>query len=64
MKSSREFWIETTDRTHLYYRVTAGSAKEARAKFENGDREYVGCNDQCNEEVQAVLEEKPAIAWT
>ena len=36
MKPSREFWIETTDRTSLYYKVTAESAEEALAKFENG----------------------------
>ena len=63
MKGSREFWIETTDRTHLYYRVTAESAEEALAKFEGGDGEFVGCNDECNEDVQAVLEDKPSIAW-
>jgi len=63
MKASREFWIQTTDRTSLYYRVRAGSTEEALTKFENGEREYVGCNDECNEEVQGVLEEKPSIAW-
>ena len=63
MKPTRAFWIETTDRTHLYYKVAAGSTKEALAKFENGEGEYVGCNDQCNEEVQSVLEAKPSIAW-
>jgi hypothetical protein len=63
MKRSREFWIETTDRTHLYYKVAAGTTEEALAKFENGEGEYVGCNDRCNEEVQGVLEDKPYIAW-
>lgn len=64
MKPSREFWIETTDRTHLYYRVTAASAEEALARFESGDGECVGCNDECNEEVQGVLQDRPSIAWT
>jgi hypothetical protein len=63
MKPSREFWIETTDRTHLYYKVRARSAPEALAKFANGESEYVGCNDQCNEAVEAVLEGRPSIAW-
>ena len=63
MKPSREFWIETTDRTHLYYKVTAGSTEEALVKFENGEGEYAGCNDQCDEEVHGVLEDKPSIAW-
>jgi hypothetical protein len=63
MKPSREFWIEVTDRTHLYYKVAAGSAEEAIAKFEKDGGEYVGCNDECNEEVQGVLEDKPSIAW-
>ena len=63
MKPSREFWIQTTDRTCLYYRVRAVSTEEALTKFENGEGEYVGCNDECNEEVQGVLEEKPSVAW-
>jgi hypothetical protein len=63
MKPTREFWIETADRTHLYYKVAAGSAGEAIAKFENGEGEYVGCNDECDEEVQSVLAAKPSIAW-
>ena len=63
MSPSRDFWIETTDRTHLYYKVKAGSTEEALAKFENGEAEYVGCNDLCNEEVQGVLEDKPSVAW-
>ena len=63
MKPSREFWIEATDRTHLYYKVVAGSTEEALDKFESGKGEYVGCNDECNEEVQLVLEEKPSVAW-
>ena len=63
MKPTRDFWIETTDRTHLYYRVTAASAEEARARFESGGGEYVGCNDECNEELHAVLEDKPSVAW-
>jgi len=63
MKPSREFWIETTDRTHLYYKVTAASAEEALAKFERDEGEYVGCNDECEEEVQGVLEDRPSIAW-
>jgi hypothetical protein len=63
MKPSREFWIEATDRTHLYYKVAAPSAEEALAKFEDGEGEYVGCNDECNEEVQRVLEDRPWIAW-
>ena len=36
MKPSREFWIEATDRTHLYYKVAAASAEEALAAFEGG----------------------------
>ena len=63
MGASREFWIETIDRTYLYYKVTAGSTEEALAKFENGEGKYVGCNDQYDEEVHGVLEEKPSIAW-
>jgi hypothetical protein len=63
MKTTREFWIETTDRTHLYYKVTAASAEEALARFEGDEGEYVGCNDECNEEVLGVLEDKPSIAW-
>lgn len=64
MRRSREFWIETIDRTHLYYKVTAGSTEEALARFEDGEAEYVGCNDQCNEEVRGVVEDKPSIAWS
>ena len=63
MNATREFWIQTTDRTFLYYKVKAGSTEEAVAKFENGEGDYVGCNDECNEEVHGVLEEKPSIAW-
>jgi len=63
MKPTREFWIDATDRTHLYYRVTAASSEEALEKFENGGGEYVGCNDESNEEVEGVLEDRPSIAW-
>jgi hypothetical protein len=63
MKRGREFWIQATDRTHLYYKVIAGSTEEALAKFENEGGEYVGCNDECSEVVHAVLEDKPSIAW-
>lgn len=63
MTPSREFWIETTDRTHLYYKVRAASAEEALAKFESEGGEYVGCNDECNEELRAVLGDKPSVAW-
>lgn len=63
VKPSREFWIETIDRTHLYYKVTAASAEEALANFESAGGDYVGCNDECNEEAQAVLEDKPSVAW-
>ncbi len=63
MKRIRDFWIETTDLTHLYYKVTARSTEEALASFEKGEGEYVGCNDQCNEQVRGVLEDKPSIAW-
>jgi len=63
LKSSREFWIETTDRTHLYYRVRATSAEEALARFHNNEGEYVGCNDEGDEEVERVLEDKPSISW-
>ena len=63
MKPAQEFWIETTDRTHLFYRVTAASSEEALERFENGEGEYVGCNDESNEEVQGVLEGRPSIAW-
>ncbi len=63
MEAGREFWIQTTDRTSLYYKVRAGSTEEALAKFENGQGEYVGCNDECDEAVQGVLEEKPSITW-
>jgi hypothetical protein len=63
MKPSREFWIETTDRTHLYYKVTAASAEEALARFESDEGEYVGCNDECNERVHGVLEDRPSVAW-
>ena len=63
MRPNKEFWIETVDRTHLYYKVTAGSAEEALAKFESGKSEYIGCNDLCNEEVHAVLVYKPSITW-
>jgi len=63
MKPRREFWIQTADRTFLYYRVRAVSIEEARMKFDSGEGEYVGCNDECNEKVQEVLEDKPSIAW-
>jgi hypothetical protein len=63
MNPSREFWIETADRTHLYYKVTAQSAEEALARFESEGGEYVGCNDECNEEALGVLEDKPSVAW-
>lgn len=63
MKPAQEFWIETIDRTHLYYRVTAASSEEALGKFENGEGEYVGCNDESDEEVRGVLGERPSIAW-
>ena len=63
MRPSRELWIETIDRTHLYYKVPAASAEEAFARFEGGQGEYVGCNDECNEEVRGVLRDMPSIAW-
>jgi hypothetical protein len=63
MKPRREFWIQTTDRTSLYYKIMAESAEEALTEFESGEGEYVGCNDECNEEVQSVLAEKPSLAW-
>jgi len=63
MKHGREFWIQTADRTFLYYRVRAASIEEARTKFDSGEGEYVGCNDESNEKVQGVLEDKPFIAW-
>jgi hypothetical protein len=64
MQPTREFWIDATDRTHLYYRVRAASSEEALEKFGNGEGEYVGCNDESNEEVEGVLEDRPSIAWT
>ena len=63
MKPTREFWIDATDRTHLYYRVEAASSEEALEKFDDGAGEYIGCNDESNEEVKGVLEERPSIAW-
>ena len=62
MASEREFWIETTDKTHLYYKVRARSRQEALERFMNSGGEYVGCNDECNEDVRDVLEEQPSIA--
>jgi len=64
MIGSREFWVQTVDRTFLYYKVRAQSPEEALAKFEDSEVEYIGCNDECNEEVQGVLEDKPSVAWT
>lgn len=63
MKPRQEFWIQTADQTFLYYRVGAASVEEALAKFESGEGEYVGCNDECDEKVQGVLEDRPFIAW-
>jgi hypothetical protein len=63
MAGDREFWIETTDKTFLYYRVKARSSLDAMEKYLGGEAEYVGCNDNCNEELTAVLEERPHVDW-
>ncbi len=64
MGQKREFWVETTDRTCLYYKVVARSKEEALENFIGGEGEYVGCNDRNNEHIHDVLEERPYIAWT
>ena len=64
MEASREFWIQTVDRTFLYYRVNARSPQEALAKFADGESEYAGCTDESDEQIQKVLEDRPSIAWT
>lgn len=64
MAEQREFWIQTKDTTFLYYKVKARSKQGALEKFSAGQVVYVGCNDECNEPVVGVLEERPYIAWT
>jgi hypothetical protein len=64
MEACREFWIQTVDRTFLYYRVNARSPQEALAKFADGESEYAGCTDESDEQIQKVLEDRPSIAWT
>lgn len=59
----REYWVETADRTFLYYKVTAGSKQEALEKFLRGDGKFVGCTDLCNERIHAVHEERPYVSW-
>jgi hypothetical protein len=64
MAAEKDYWIETRDTTFLYYRVRANSNKEALERFLSGEGEFAGCNDECNEKIQEVLEDKPSIAWT
>lgn len=59
MRTERDYWIETVDRTFLYYKLKARSKNEALEKFLNGECEYVGCNDECNERGHTVLGDEP-----
>lgn len=63
MARNKQFWIETTDTTFLYYEVKAASKDQALDKFLADEGVYVGCNDECNEHTHQVLEEKPYITW-
>jgi hypothetical protein len=63
MQSEREYWIETTSRTYLYYRVKAKSKREALKKYQEGLEEYVGCKDSPDQRVLVVLTERPHVAW-
>ena len=64
MASERDFWVETVDKTYLYYKVKAKSTREALDKFLSGDGEYVGCNDECNEAVRDILRDEPHTSWS
>ena len=64
MASEQDYWIETVDKTYLYYKVRAKSKDNALEKFLNGDYEYVGCNDESNEGVRSVLRDEPHTSWS
>lgn len=64
MMPEKDYWIETSDKTFLYYRVRGRSRQEALEKFLNGEGEFTGCHDECNETVVDTLEERPYLAWT
>jgi len=63
MTAEREYWVETVGRTHLYYRVRARSEEEAAEKYSNGEGEYIGCNDECDQPICGVLVERPHVSW-
>jgi hypothetical protein len=61
-RKPRDYWIDAVDRTHLYYKVSATSAREALEKFLSGEEQYVGCTDECNASSARVLRDEPYIA--
>jgi len=63
-KRKRDFWIETSDKTFLYYRVRALSQSEALRKFARDEAEYVGCTDDGRERIKRVLKTPPYIGWS
>ena len=62
MKAQREYWIETVGKTYLYYKVVAGSKRDALEKYRNGAEEYVGYADSPDQTIRGVLSEKPHVS--